>query len=323
MRYADFPLLSRSLGERRERTGVLLPRSAGGSLRCGFTLIELLAVIAVVALLLGLLAPALNGARSAAQSAACGSNLRQLAMALDLYAGANGGHYAPGAADFAANRSRWHGARAAGVGSFSPTGGALTPFLDDAATPGGGASAEMVTTRACPTFAPVARNLASAGRGFERSAGGYGYNNAFAGQVRSAAGTGAGRMWALVTDRSGALQARFEAPGRTLGFADAALCADSGANAEGLIEYSFIEGRFRADVAPGEGARMDPSLHFRHGQRMGSGKAGTCNAAYLDGHVAGMARTFTWSSGVYGVPGAAAALGWSGSGDDNSMFAYR
>ena len=55
--------------------------------RCsGFTLVELLVVIAVVALLVGLLAPSLAGARRVARSALCSSQLRQWGFAVNAYA---------------------------------------------------------------------------------------------------------------------------------------------------------------------------------------------------------------------------------------------
>src|SRR6516164_9243097 len=53
--------------------------------RTGFTLIELLVVIAIIAILAALLLPALARARSAADSAVCRSNLRQLHVGMTLY----------------------------------------------------------------------------------------------------------------------------------------------------------------------------------------------------------------------------------------------
>src|SRR5215471_6561011 len=52
----------------------------------GFSLIELLVVIAIIAILAALLLPGFSKAKAAGQSAACKSNLRQIALGLKLYA---------------------------------------------------------------------------------------------------------------------------------------------------------------------------------------------------------------------------------------------
>lgn len=62
----------------------------GRSGRSGLTLLELLVVLAIIGTAVGLLLPAVQAAREAARRVHCSSNLRQLTLAAQNYAGAHG-----------------------------------------------------------------------------------------------------------------------------------------------------------------------------------------------------------------------------------------
>jgi prepilin-type N-terminal cleavage/methylation domain-containing protein/prepilin-type processing-associated H-X9-DG protein len=70
--------------------------SAHTRFRPAFTLVELLVVIGIIAVLIGILLPALNRAREKARQVQCMSNMRQISMAIVSFAGENKGQM-PGA----------------------------------------------------------------------------------------------------------------------------------------------------------------------------------------------------------------------------------
>src|SRR3954447_20778476 len=78
------------MNQRRAFTLVELPAVSARERRA-FTLVELLVVIGIIAVLIGILLPALNKARENANRTACLSNIRQLTTGWMMYANENKG----------------------------------------------------------------------------------------------------------------------------------------------------------------------------------------------------------------------------------------
>src|SRR5262245_12827267 len=68
---------------------LLMGRFARGNARGGFNLMELLVVISIISLLATLLLPALTKAKEQGRSSICKNNMRQLSLAMVLYADDN------------------------------------------------------------------------------------------------------------------------------------------------------------------------------------------------------------------------------------------
>ena len=285
--------------------------------RTAFTLVELLVVIAVIALLVSTLVPALAGARARTMQQAGQSNLRHLQIANALHADAHDARFLPGAIDIAPppsvrpreNTHRWFGTRDTPSGLFRDD-GPISAYLDGDAT--------SAAVRTDPAFAGVLEDLARTGAGFERGCGGYGYNAAFVGAVRERDAQGRwnlarrtiGGKSRIVGDDTGARRSMFRAPARTIAFADCALATDR------LLEYAFVEPAWWPNIP---GFRPDPSIHFRHG----SADGGRANIVWLDGHVSSETRTATQDSQFYPAKASTLGLGWFGDASSNDLFDYR
>ncbi len=105
----------------RSRT---FPRSSA------FTLIELLVVISIIALLVGILLPALGAARGSAKQIACASNQRQVALAMNVYQAENKEFFPPA---YVYPNSPWSGT---GSGDVSWTLADQTGTLAKGTSPG-------------------------------------------------------------------------------------------------------------------------------------------------------------------------------------------
>jgi len=84
--------------QRTRRNGFTLVELPAVSKRA-FTLVELLVVIGIIAVLIGVLLPALLKAKRAAATVQCSSNMKQVAQAMLMYINANKGKFPPAEID--------------------------------------------------------------------------------------------------------------------------------------------------------------------------------------------------------------------------------
>ncbi len=255
----------------------------------GFTLIELLVVVSIIALLIGILLPALGRARETGVQAQCLSNMKQLGIVMEAYANDYKEQYVRASPTiFGIDLERWHGTRTTASEAFNPVTGPLYTYFGDTGQ-----------AKRCPALDRYVSTQAGIGA-FERGCGGYGINDLFIGS----------RVYKLGYDAIGfqTCSRRFDVqkPGETVYFTDTAY--NSGAN---IIEYSFAQPRWYFQAPPnipetGWGDPV-PSIHFRHG--------GKANVLWGDGHVKPEGITLTPAAYAYTPDKPSTWMGWFGPED--------
>ncbi len=272
------------------------------SCRLGFTLLELLIVIAIIALLAALLLPALSRARSQARAVECASNLRQLFLAVTMYAAEHDGRNVPAADDMfdfmlpgappdhAGGYKRWHGVRETPNQNsvFVPEKGPLADYLMDS------------RVKTCPEFFEYSQH-SDQPNVFEAGTGGYGYNMAYIGSTLAITND------LVSAARNGFLDSSIRHPAQTVLFADAAMPQNGY-----LIEYSFVEPPHFVSADEPRGAAawgyQSPSMHFRH--------YGRANVLWADGHITSEKWEWAPETNIYGARNSRWMVGWFGPTDN-------
>ena len=250
----------------------------------GFTLVELLTVLAIISLLAAILFPVFAAGREKARQSACTSNLRQLALANQMYAQDYDTLYTPAAQDVLADNRRWFGVRV--KGRYQPKDGPLVPYLK-----------ENGLLRRCPSF--------RVSSGFDMGTGGYAYNFVGVGS----------RVWWLGFNKAAAFdssvrESEIVRPAQIAMFSDGALDWGTG----GIVEYGFLQPPVELIQNLDGAYSPDPSVHFRH--------QGRAAVVFVDAHVRSlpMARSTT-ASPVYAAANPQAhSIGWFGPFDRENPY---
>ncbi|MEI7767464.1 MAG: type II secretion system protein [Phycisphaerae bacterium] len=224
-----------------------------------FSLVELLVVVAIIGVLLAMVVPAMGRARAQSRQAACGSNLRQLGLAGNMYNNEWNGSYwpyfaVPPGANLASGRVWWFGQEGAVVNGQR--------HLDKSAGPLAGYTANLAKQLQCPDFPYTDPNFNAK---FDQPAASYGYNAFLFGNDLFAGG--------LLRNT---LKRVSYFGGRT---SEVFMFADG--IHDDFSDVAYNEGHYLQYQA--NPASRSGYAHFRH-----DGKA---QVVFLDGHVEAMTRT--------------------------------
>ncbi|MBX3388308.1 MAG: prepilin-type N-terminal cleavage/methylation domain-containing protein [Phycisphaeraceae bacterium] len=213
-----------------------------------FTLIELLITVAIIALLLSILAPALRGTIAASRTAKCLANQRQLALAWSLYANDYHDRAVPAAywqAEYIGSGPvvYWFGADSPDA---APSSGTLMPYI---ATARAERSALECPEQAAGTYTPQTQNLKVSTT--------YGYNGYYLSPAMTPgwAGDISFRPWRRTAD--------ITMPSELLVFADTLL---AGVNATALPRSTaLLDPPMLYSQNAGWQNNSSPTTAFRHG----------------------------------------------------------
>jgi prepilin-type N-terminal cleavage/methylation domain-containing protein len=232
----------------------------------GFSMVELLVSIAIIALLTGLLVPALAGARDTARSAVCLSNVRQLGAGWTLYANDHNdwamplAYIEPPDVGFFADGVFWFGTDGRVTGQVDYAKGLLSPYV--------GAAADADGVYECPdqregTYRPQAATGARTTT--------YGYNGYYLSPSKT---PGWGGTWGPISEQSWKRLSMLGRPSELLVFADTLLWTGP----RGQRSWPGVAARSTALLDPpqlwdgvGWSINESPTTAFRHAGEKANG----------------------------------------------------